>query len=388
MTESKRKRKGLRADGRIQVTATIGINSEGKSIRKSFYGTTRAEAIAKRDAYLNLRKNGISEDAEKITVNEWIDQWAEKYLKKSLSQAHLSTTKVYVNKIRSQFGCRLLSSIREADLQQSLYRMDSESASSIKKYSSILRSIFSKAQANSLLLTDPSRNLDLPEGTSGTHRALEQWEYSLILDHWQDHYAGLWALLMLLTGMRRSEMVALNWSNVNLTSQTIDIVQKAELVSNKAVILDKMKSKSSLRSIPICGPLQSALLSIPEENRTGLVCLSSRKNPITPSAFKRGWASFNSAMSRIHNGQPVNQRGCRLHPDPADEVFSVQSHDLRHTFATALYDAGVSVKAAQYYLGHSDVKITMNLYTHLSQERERRERSTLTDFLNSWLIKK
>ncbi|MEG1844851.1 MAG: tyrosine-type recombinase/integrase, partial [Clostridia bacterium] len=66
-------------------------------------------------------------------------------------------------------------------------------------------------------------------------------------------------------------------------------------------------------------------------------------------------------------------------------VFSVKAHDLRHTFATALFDAGVPAKAAQYYLGHADIRITLELYTHFSQEREKTTRSQLVGFLDGWL---
>ena len=67
--------------------------------------------------------------------------------------------------------------------------------------------------------------------------------------------------------------------------------------------------------------------------------------------------------------------------------FSIKAHDLRYTFATALYDAGIDVKSAQYYLGHSDVRTTMNIYTQLSYERKKISRAQLISFLDNWLKK-
>jgi hypothetical protein len=60
-------------------------------------------------------------------------------------------------------------------------------------------------------------------------------------------------------------------------------------------------------------------------------------------------------------------------------------HDMRHSFATALYDAGVPVKAAQYFLGHSDLKITLELYTHLSRERAAASNLQMVSYLDNWL---
>ena len=65
--------------------------------------------------------------------------------------------------------------------------------------------------------------------------------------------------------------------------------------------------------------------------------------------------------------------------------FSFTCHDLRHTYATALYDAGVPVKAAQYFLGHADVRVTLDLYTHLSKEREEKSREQAIEYLDKWL---
>ena len=53
------------------------------------------------------------------------------------------------------------------------------------------------------------------------------------------------------------------------------------------------------------------------------------------------------------------------------KVFDVNAHDLRYTFATTLYDAGVDVKTAQYLLGHKDLMTTMKIYTKLSEEKKR-----------------
>jgi len=66
-------------------------------------------------------------------------------------------------------------------------------------------------------------------------------------------------------------------------------------------------------------------------------------------------------------------------------VVDFYPHDLRHTFATGFFEAGVDIKSAQYYLGHADASMTMNLYTHLTEERKNASRATLTDYLDDWL---
>ena len=74
--------------------------------------------------------------------------------------------------------------------------------------------------------------------------------------------------------------------------------------------------------------------------------------------------------------------------EPDRKLFSFTAHDLRHTYATALYDAGVPVKAAQYFLGHADIRVTLDLYTHLSKERESASRNQMVEYLDSWIDKR
>lgn len=200
---------------------------------------------------------------------------------------------------------------------------------------------------------------------------------------------------MLLCGLRRGEMMALRWENVDMNNRQITVREVAVIDSNKSIIEERTKTISGLRILPICSQLWDALNTTPQEERTGLVCLTAGGEQITGSAFKRGWAGFNLAMQRILNGEDLQQQGRRETLESRMEdarkagreyvIFNVRAHDLRHTFATALYDAGVPVKAAQYYLGHADIRMTLDLYTHLSAEREKDSSSKLVTFLDAWL---
>lgn len=384
---NRRKRRGEREDGRILVTLAIGVDEKGKTVRKYFYGNTREEAEKKRDRYKRERELGMSDLADSITVSEWITMWFEKY-KSGIEPASAKNYNALIVRLNRRMGKRLVRSIVEADLQVALYEVAGMSTSTIEKYHSFIHQVFSRAARNRIIVYDPSDDLQLPSGFEGTHRALERWESDLILSNWHQHRCGIWAMLMLLTGLRRGEMIALEWQDVDMVNRKINIHQAAFISSNRSDVKDKTKTTAGMRVLPICQPLWEALNTVPVDKRTGFVCLSAAGKQITGCAFKRGWEGFNLAMRRILNGEPLIQQGRRtdLEDDKEQEiVFSIRAHDLRHTFATALYDAGIGVKAAQYYLGHADMRMTLDLYTHLSAERERRERSELTTFLDAWM---
>lgn len=387
-----RKKRGERSDGRIQVTYTDGYRQDGKPNRISFYGKTRAEAERKRDDYIHHRNSRISGDD--ITVAEWIEQYKSSY-RQNVNTAYLNNDAVPYDRLAAAIGHMPLSSVREVDLQQCLNAVSGMSYSTIDKYQQAIKRVFLRAQKNHLIDINPASDLIIPKGKAGSHRALERWETDCILKHWQEHRAGIWAMLMLLAGLRRSEVMALRWENIDLQKRQMTVQEVAVIATNATVIEQRAKSKAGIRIIPICAPLYSALQTFPEEQRHGLICLSAHGKQSTEASFTKGWDGFNTAMQRIMNGEPVMQQGRRksLEKKVAEAEaqgkeyirFNVRAHDLRHTFATALFEAGVPAKAAQYYLGHADIRVTLDLYTHLTQEKEKATRSQIVGFLDGWL---
>lgn len=327
-------------------------------------------------------------------MNDWIARWQEAY------SVNVSDYAPYINRLKKDLGKKPIRSVSEADLVQSLSAYAGMSSSSALKYRMILKQIFHKAKKNRLIPEDPAEDLPLPDDvTTGTHRALAPWESECILNNWSVYHAGRWAMLMLLCGLRRGEMVALDWDAIDLESRKLTVKASASMRGSVTTVKDRTKTKAGARILPICEPLYQMLVQVPPEERTGPVCRSAKGERITQSSVDRCWKTYCNMMTRILNGEEPDQRGRRRdcvgdkYRSPSDDdggeriVFSCLPHDLRHTYATALYDAGVDIKSAQYYLGHDDVNMTINLYTHLSKIKENEARSSLVNYLDKWLDK-
>ena len=374
-----RKRKGERSDGRIVLTLDVGYNTEGKRLRKYFYGQTRIEAQRKKDEYI-ASLTGIRHT--NITVSEWIDEFLKTYPPRS-NPLYSASNIVPYNRIKNSLGTRLVSSIREVDLQKFLNSMAGYSQSTLSKQLQVLKKVFAKARKNKLISDDPAEDIIPPDGTSGTHRALSYDEIQLILKYWnKTGNVGLWVMLMLFAGLRRSEMMGLDWSAVNLSERTLTVSQVGIISSNKIIIQHRTKSKAGLRVIPITDPLFQALSSVPEPHR-GFVCKSIRGNNLTETAINCGIKHFLNLVNRSESQQPLVQSGKRtdLMPEPTP-AFYFRCHDLRHTFCTLLYDGGVDVKTAAYLMGHSDISVTMRIYTHLSEEKRSASSGLMLDYFN------
>lgn len=380
----------------VHVYGSYGRDKYGRRIRKKFSGKTEAEALLKRATYEQERALGIPDYSDSITVSEWVEMWRRTY-KSELRGTNKQMYDGAISRLLDDIGSMRMASVRNIHLQNSLMKMAGKSESATTKYRMVLQQIFKKARQNKIIREDPAEELDLPKARqSDGHRALERWETEHITENWTEHRTGVWMMIMLYAGLRRSEMIALNWDSVDLDGRNIFVHRAAEIVSNQSVVKELTKTEAGKRTVPICEPLYVALSSIPKKKRKGPVCLSAHGKQISQSAFDRGMDGFNLAMERILNGEPPNQQGRRPKRETAEEsidnrknqkTFSIKAHDLRYTFATALYDAGVDVKSAQYYLGHSDVRTTMNIYTQLSEERKNISRKQMITFLDNWLDK-
>lgn len=391
-----KKRKGERPDGLIQVSLQIGYKEDGRPDRKYFYGHSRAEAIRKRDLYKAQNAIGVDFSPD-ITVKEWVEVFKTTY-RTGVNSVYLKSDDVPYNRLVKKLGTRRVASVREKDLQDALNEVRGMSFSTAEKYRQAINRVFEKARKNHIIADNPAADLSLPPNNKGTHRALEKWEIELALKYWNhtEIYSGIWILLMLLCGLRRGEMMAIRWENVDLENRMLYVKEVAAVDGNQTVIEKRAKSDAGIRALPICQILYGALMSVPEDKRHGLICLSSKGKQLSEHASRCGVKSFCTIVERIINDEPLRQYGRRTDiekkkaakqsgPPKERKSYSFTAHDLRHTYATALYDAGVPVKAAQYFLGHADIRITLQLYTHLSKERESASRKQMIKYLDKWL---
>lgn len=384
---NKRKRKGERADGLIQRVLEVGRKADGSRDRKYFYGHTVAEAERKRDEYKAHMQSG-SHYSPDITVGDWVEIFKATY-RQNVDAANLARDDVPYNRLVQELGYMRMTAVTEADLQASLNRLAGKSFSNCEKYRQAIKRVFLRARKNKIISDNPAEDLILPQYTRGTHRALEPWEIQHILAHWNDDglRGGLWVLLMLFCGLRRGELIALDWKAVDMKKRLLHVEQTAVIRSNQAEIVQRAKSEAGIRTIPIATPLYNALAAIPAASRRGPICLSARGQRLSETAFSRGLEAFCAALERLLNDEPLHAPGKRTDLERKQGkpriLFSFRAHDLRHTFATMLYDSGVDVKTAAYLLGHADIRVTMEIYTHLSREKRSTSEQLMVNYLDA-----
>ena len=142
------------------------------------------------------------------------------------------------------------------------------------------------------------------------------------------------------------------------------------------------KTEAGIRTVPMPDNLAEFLKN---EKRTSLYVVVTAKNKMmTVDSWKRAIQSLLVDIEIAH-GTATDKDKKKKKCEPKPTVFTLQPfgwHDLRHTYATLLFEAGVDVLTAQYLLGHASPKTTMEIYTHLSDAQKNRSIVKLNEFLN------
>lgn len=356
-----KKPKGRRTDGLVAKHFRYK-DLYGMSHRKTVYGRTIAEADAKKRDFMGAVNLSLRMDQQSRSVSSWVDEWLAVYKVPHVSEKRLQAIGYDVDRIKAAIGAKPLKAVTQGDLQAIVNTRAGKSTDAIRKTLGIMTAVFKTAVDNRLLQFSPAIGLIIPKGTTGTHRALEDWEAQLITRTAPGHRFGLAAMLMLFAGLRKGEVAAFNLdTDVDMKAGTLTVSRAVSYVVNQGETKTP-KSAAGLRTIPIAPPLMPFL-----SDSSGFALSRQSTTPISLQALNGAFSSFLISCELILNNHTSRQR-----PSNRDnwKTVSFRCHDLRHTYATMLYDAGVDVKTAQRWLGHASPELTMRLYTHLSTSRE------------------
>lgn len=343
----------------IEVKKTIGQNIEGKPIRKSFYGKTKREAERK---YLEFMKDAESKNrsTQHYTFTEfskiWLETKREEVNDNTYKQTYLTNMKV----LGSVFGKKLLESITPLDLQRFFSSQSGISKSKMDKLYLIANAIFSSAFENDLIDKNPMTKVKKGQVSNPKElRTYMDQQYRFVIDFTKDHPYGLGVFIMLKTGLRRSELFALRWENLDFEKQTLS-VKNAAVKKDGRYVIDKTKSFSSMRQIPIDDEFVDHLKSQPQHGEY-IITLGIKSDQIADldNWTKRRYNPFMLDLSEFYLAEKEKIKEKDFEPLP-----KLRIHELRHTYGTLLYRSGTDIYTVSKVLGHSDVRITTKIYVH------------------------
>ena len=307
----------------------------------------------------------------KTKFSRWAEEWLEVYKKGAVSQkTYLQYEENINNHINPAIGHMALCDIRPMHCQKILNQHVGESKSHVTKLRYTLGQIFEQAVENEYIVKSPARKLNLPDTTEGSHRAITDYEREMILKLCETHRAGLWVLIMLYCGLRPSEAIALHWEDIDFDAGFISI---SHTLHNDR----KTKTKAGVRRVPTPPIIIEKLHDKKNTSATRFVFgqVIDESKPHTVQSMRCLWRSFKRELD-ISMGATVFRNAITESKVAKD----LTAYCMRHTCATDYQTAGIPLNVAKVLLGHEDIQVTANIYTHFTQKDEASACRQLSDF--------
>ena len=309
------------------------------------------------------------------TLEAFMRIYLTAYKKSRVSPDTLSYLESLSRKIVSGIGDIKVSRIKPLQIQDFLNTLTGYSDGYIKKVFQLTSQAFLHAYRNGLTATDYSLLIEMPKGhPSRTGRSLTDREREVLLQILPGHRGELFCKLMLYTGIRPGEAMALQWKDIDF--------QKEQLTVNKALkrsgYIGYPKTDAGVRTIPI----PAHLIPLLRDHYTGpmqRVCVNASGKPYTEGARRAMWKSVKRKMNIAMGCRVKNNK--LLPPIPLDDKFDM--YFLRHTYCTDLERAGVPINTARRLMGHASIEITARIYTHFNEESMERARDLINGKGNS-----
>ena len=330
-----------RKDGRYQEE--VSYMDAGRRVRKVFYGKTKAE--------LNRKILAFREEQERGRLfSEVADEWWELHYP---TLAH-NTTKGYkpaLARAKLRFGKTYIAQIKAPDINRFLLdfiREDHAAQKTAKTQLMVVNLIFKYASANGYIPFNPARDISVPRNLPHNPREIISDEDIQRVKASANCPFGMFAYWILYTGCRRGELLALTWEDVDVENRSIRISKSVYHDSN-VPLLKEPKSEAGKRTVPLMDRLLERI-----QPGKGLIFPNEAGGLMTEMQFQKQWAAYKEASG-----------------------VDCTPHQIRHGYATMLYENGIELKDAQELLGHAYASTTQDIYTHIRQSRKEQVKTKL-----------
>lgn len=392
-TKERRLPKGIskRADGRYQGRFTF----QGE--RFTLYDRD-IKALQKKmaDAKYEM-EHGIYINAQNMTLNAFFETWLKEFKENTVKANTLSVyMEIFKIHIAPSLGKLQVSSINKLMVQRLLNNMSKNglSPNTLAKTKAILYSIFKEAMENRMISYNPCENITIRRDK--TERRVLSWqEQQTLLEVLQGSRYEVLCILGLSTGLRIGELSGLRWEDINFEEKTLTVERTyiyLHDVKNHQMkdTFHSPKTKNSCRTIRLLDSTLELLKQHKTEQEKEKEAAGTSWCPVEDGetlvfTTKTGSPVRGLNVAETLNGyvKKINKREKRLAEQENREpvIFErITPHTLRHTFATRAFESGIPPKVVQQILGHSSLEMTMDLYTHVTDDVQSKEIQKLSVF--------
>lgn len=316
---------------------------------------------------------------------------AEAWRKKHWEQITYKTISCYNSAYRRAVdadGDRLITDVTAGDIERILMRLKAQglSAKTVKTQRTVYKLIFNYAIIDDnygrFLKINPAVATSVPRGLPAEIREAPADDVIEIIRHSYGKYFGLFPFLLLYTGFRRGEALALTWGDIDFKNKIIKCSKAVTLVGGMPY-LKPPKTEAGIREVPLLSDLEKVLVRPADAKDEDLVFPSASKKHLAEVTYNKRWMHYckDTGLVQTTTEERISKQGKKY-------VYTkykptITAHPLRHGYATILFEAGVDVYTAQRLLGHANVETTMAIYTHLREKQQAKSTAKLQEYLNA-----
>ena len=352
-------------NGRYMGKIMLGRKADGKPNRKTVYGETQTEVLKKINELIYEYNHGIYVEPNRMMFGEWLKIWLTTFKKKKLKSRTYDTYETQINThITPTLGTLALKDITPFHIQEFYNNLfdNNLAAATVRKIHQIIKPALAKAEEQGLIRNNPAaKGIELPPLVQKPVTAFSVGEQAIFFDTAKNYTYYDAFLFAVNTGLRSGELLALQWDDIDFingyvnVNKTLTLIKDRDKQSKNSYILkikDGTKTKAGVRKIPLTKRCIRMLKQLKLKNiaKTQLVFPSRNGTYINPRNFLR---CFKTICEKA-------------------ELEGYNCHTLRHTFATRCFERGIPVKIVSRWLGHKKVQHTLDIYTHVMPDEEKK----------------
>ena len=370
-----------RSDGRYMGRAYV-TDTDGNRVRKTVYGATWDEANEKLGKLQDQERNGVPVPSRAWSLGEWLAYWLKHIVE---PDSEHNTYVKYESKVRlylvPHLGKKSLVKLTPAQLRafMATLKLDKVPAPTRFEVLRVLRNALNRAIREELLTRNVALLVDMPKVSKDKGRAWSAREAVIFLRTARAHRFYAACVLVLVLGLRRSEVLGLRWQDIDFENRQFTPVKQVQREKGKGLILKDLKTESSTAVLPLpefCARALEERRELQDLERQ-IVGDQWRREPDHDVIFssERGGLTDPVGFSRTFNAL-VKRAGVRR----------ITVRLARHTCGTLLAFLKVHPKVAQTILRHSQISMTMDVYTHVVGSDQREAAAMLAELLEDPLI--
>jgi len=366
------------------IKGYLGVDPTGKqvNINKKGFKTKKEAELFYSKAQVELNNNQYVKKDTSLTYTDVYNEWILVYQNKVKESSFVKTKQIYRDHILPVFGNMKISKISHKVIQEQVNEWHKQ-FKQYKKVYNYLKRLFDYAMLHGYIQVNPCNRVSVPTkkldygGKKTSKDFYTKDELKQFLEALNDYDYPMWQCfyyLLAYTGIRRGEALGLTWNDIDFKNKLLNINKTLTEGEERTLIVQSPKSESAVRTIILDDTPLSILKKWKKEQAKLLIGFGYNAMSKDQLLFSKLTTNQHLNLSTPRN-RLVNI--CKQFDLPMINI-----HGFRHTHASLLFEAGVSMNDVKERLGHSDITMTMNVYTHVTKDSKNKSAELFSNYIN------